>query len=317
MVIIFLAVGLYMKELSEKHSKVLRALKKLSLQGGTTYDELSKLLKINKSSLYVYVYELRDAGYPISIRDNILYLEKPTTDNSKELKIKGDYFRIGLVADTHIGSKNADIHNLHKFYQIAEEWGADMILHAGDITEGFNVYKGQENEIEIWGADEQVAQVVDKYPDNLPTSFITGNHDLAVMKTAGVDIGKMIAKERQDMEYLGRYKADVKLGDFTIRLLHPDGGASYALSYRPQRYVEGYLAKGDNVGMLVYGHLHEQLILHHADTYVVLPGCFQKPTDYIIRKGLHPVIGGVLAEINAEQDKTEIIFKVVKLTKTL
>ncbi len=299
-------------ELNDNHFKVLRALKRLSKTGGATYDELEDATRIKKASLYVYIHDLREAGYPVEKVGDRLFLEQHTTKNSREITLDGTHFRVGLIADTHIGSKKFDEEHLHEFYRLAEEWGADIVLHAGDITEGFNVYRGQENEIDVWGVDEQVERAVEVYPDNLPTAFITGNHDLAVMKTAGVDIGKMIARERPDMEYLGRYVADVHLGDFTVRLLHPDGGVSYALSYRPQKYVEGYLAKGDDVGLLLFGHLHEQLILHHADTYVVLPGCFQRPTDYLIRKGLHPVIGGVLADISVKGGRVDIIFRVVK-----
>lgn len=299
-------------ELSDKHRKVLRLLKKMSKFGGTTYDELQNTTGYNRNTLYVIIHELRKEGYPIRINNNRLFIEQATTKNSREVTFDGNHFRIGLIADTHIGSKQFNEEKLRDFYKIAEDWGADAVLHAGDILEGFNVYRGQENEIDVWGVDAQVDLAVEVYPDNVPTVFITGNHDLAVMKTAGVDVGKLIARERPDMEYIGRYSGDVYLSDFHIKLLHPDGGVTYALSYKPQKYVEGYLAAGEELGLLLFGHLHEQIIMHHAKTYVVLPGCFQNATDYLLRKGLTPVIGGVLADINVKSGRTDILFRVVK-----
>src|SRR5690606_334896 len=89
--------------------------------------------------------------------------------------------------------------------------GCRRVYHAGDVIAGERVYSGQQYDLFLVGLDRQVDYVVEHYPSDLPTTFITGNHDLAYLKTVGIDPGRAIARERPDMEYIGQWARRVEI----------------------------------------------------------------------------------------------------------
>lgn len=122
-------------------------------------------------------------------------------------------------------------------YHIFKKEGVKIIIHAGDISDGYGVYRGQEFEVKCPGQDEQVEYVVKNYPKikGLDTFFITGNHDLRMYEKGGIDIGHSISQQRKDLHYLGQVTAKVIMADdTTMEILHPDGSCSMALSYKAQ-----------------------------------------------------------------------------------
>jgi hypothetical protein len=102
---------------------------------------------------------------------------------------------------------------------------------------------------------EHVNYCVENYPkeEGVTTYFITGNHDLDYMKVAGVDVGKLISASRPDLKYLGQYDATIRLNGIYIGLHHGGGGASYAQSYKLQKYVER-IGAGQKPQIYVLGH---------------------------------------------------------------
>jgi len=157
-----------------------------------------------------------------------------TLTKGKEISLQhfdGDFVRFGVVSDTHIGSLYHDAQALDFAYRFFEREGIGVVLHSGDLVEGEKMFRGQEYEISDYGLDAQVSRVVNDYPDNLYTRFITGNHDLSYWKRAGVDIGQIIASKRNDMEYMGADEADITFRNkkgfkVVVRLSHPGGGTA-------------------------------------------------------------------------------------------
>ena len=83
--------------------------------------------------------------------------------------------------------------------------------------------------------------VIKNYPSRpgITTHFITGNHDASIYKQVGYDIGQAIARERPDMNYLGRDCAVINITpNCTLELRHPWDGTAYALSYKVQKMIE-------------------------------------------------------------------------------
>ena len=230
--------------------------------------------------------------------------------NVKPLQIEiGEEYKFGAIADTHLCSKEEKLEALHAFYKMCKDEGVTDIYHAGDVIAGQGVYRGQEYEIHTFGADNQVAYCAENYPreEGVTTHFILGNHDYIYYQQIGLDVGKAISEKRDDMNYLGVFEADVKVGNTTlIRLIHPGGGMPYAMSYRMQKYVE-QIASGKKPRIIVSGHQHTAMDFFYRNIYVLQAGCFEGQTMLILRKGINPVVGGYIVTVKLSNDNKKSI----------
>ncbi len=217
---------------------------------------------------------------------------------------KGDWYKVGLISDAHLGSKYQQITHLHTAYEYFEEQGVDTVLNAGDITDGQHVYRGQEMELFKHGADAQMEYAIEMYPqkEGITTYFITGNHDEKHYKRAGIKVGKWIGKSREDMEYLGVHGATVKVHGIEFYLMHGSGGVAYARSYKLQKIIE-QIAPGDKPHFLILGHFHVQCILpRYRNVIGVQMPCFQAQTPYLKAKGKNPEVGAFIMEFKIDEE---------------
>jgi hypothetical protein len=107
----------------------------------------------------------------------------------------------------------------------------------------------------------------------------------------------LISKERKDMIYLGKLGAYVNLREnIKMHLLHPDGGGSYAKSYRPQKLIENYSSE-NKPNILLSGHFHTSMQFYTRNVHAFVTGCFEAQTPFLLRKGLYPEVGGWEIEI--------------------
>lgn len=214
-------------------------------------------------------------------------------------KLAGDKYRFAVVSCTQIGSKYQQLSHLHTFYKLCKKRGIELVLHCGDLVDGSKVYRGQEYELFLHGADEQREYVVSNYPyvPGIKTKVIMGNHDESFWKTDGYNIVDAICDKRDDMEYLGDYLAFVKVDGIKVGIMHSAGGVPYARSYKPQKIVE-QLSPEVKPHMLFIGHWHVQChIPAYRNVEAFSMGCFQSQTPFLTRLGLSPNIGGLLVEI--------------------
>lgn len=218
-------------------------------------------------------------------------------------------FEVGVVSDTHLCSTNEKLNELHTIYAIFNKIGIKTVFHSGDLLCGWKVYNGQENEVKVFGADNQIKYVVDNYPkiDGITTYFISGNHDLAWLKLAGIDVCKTISSQRPDMVYLGQYQGDFILNGIKIRLFHGEGGGSYALSYKSQKVAE-QIPSGQKPQVLLCGHWHTSLYFFYRNIHILHCGAFEGQTLYLTRKGINPSIGGWTLKMRTSKNKSLIAF---------
>lgn len=190
--------------------------------------------------------------------------------------------KIGVGSDIHMGSRFTDFGDMNDLFKRFKKEGVDAVYLAGDMTEGYNMRPGHSLEVNMHGADEQVKGVVEHVPNiGKPIYFICGNHDHSHFKSAGVDIGKMIDKDRKDMHYLGFNSAKVVLGDNTVmELVHPGKGSAYAVSYNPQKMIESYSSEG-KPNILVIGHYHKAEYLYYRAVHAIQAGCLQNQSDFM------------------------------------
>lgn len=212
--------------------------------------------------------------------------------------------RFALMGDTQFGSKYAQITHLHNFYDLCAELGIDTVYHTGDITDGLKMRPGHEYELYLISADEMREDVVKNYPkrDGITTYFITGNHDASLYKHVGYDIGAAIARDRDDMVYLGRDCAVVELTpNCNLELRHPWDGTAYSISYKPQKMINA-MDSEEKPTILAIGHYHKLEYLFYRNIHTFQTGCFQSQTPFTRGKGIDVYIGGWIVELRVDKD---------------
>jgi predicted phosphodiesterase len=261
-----------------------------------------------KSAIYKKLAKAKKLDKEISKPKGKQKIEYPDIYNNKfKLDLEGSqYEQIGIVSDTHMGSKHQQITYLNEVYDIFKARGIKHVFHSGDITEGSGMRKGHEHEIFLHGADEQTEYIIDNYPkrDGITTYFILGNHDMSHMKNGGTNIGKRIDEKRDDMVYLGVYNAKINLGDNCImELNHPLDGASYAISYAIQKMADSYSGNA-KPNILINGHHHKMAYLFYRNIHCIEAGTFEAQTPFMRGKRISAHVGGIILHINLDDTGT-------------
>lgn len=219
--------------------------------------------------------------------------------------------QFAVVGDTHFGN----------IYEATDEWraflgrlhceGVNTVLHCGDVLDGHRVYRGHEYEVHALGFAEQRKHFLESFatPPGMKFFFITGNHDTSFKNLAGVDIGNSLAEARPQWTFLHEDYGDVTLRtangrQYRVRLVHPDGGTSYAISYRAQKHAES-LDGGNKPNMLCMGHYHKaEHLPHYRNIDVIQAGCWQWQTPFMARKGSPAHVGGWIVRVTVGDDKS-------------
>lgn len=290
-----------------------------ALSGGTTSQALAEKLGVTERIAAAMIEEKQAAGYNVRESGGVWKIEKdliPTDNHFSDAWDGEKVIRFGLMGDTQINSKYAQLTHLHKLYDIYEREGITTVFHAGDIDDGEQMRKGHQYELYNQGVDDHKDEIVRVYPrrKGLRTRFITGNHDASMVRLAGVDIGRMIAAERDDMEYLGQDSAVVSLTDnCTLELRHPGDGTAYAISYKIQKMIEA-MGGGEKPSILAVGHYHKaELMPVYRNVHSIQTGCFQSQTPFMRGRSIAAMMGGWTVELHLNIDggieriKTEFI----------
>jgi predicted phosphodiesterase len=229
-------------------------------------------------------------GYNL-VREPDLTTKHYEVDTSR---FTGKVVTFGVVSDTHLGSKFQQMTFLNQAYDLFAEEGITDVLHCGDMFGGNgHVYRGQVYELFCHGADETIAYGVANYPkrDGITTHVISGNHDLSFLQSEGLDVVAAVARQRDDINYLGQYSAVVNFGELKVGLHHGEGGCSYARSYKLQKLIE-QLAPENKPHALFLGHYHVACGLEmYRNVFARMMPCFEAQTPYLVRKALYPELG--------------------------
>lgn len=211
--------------------------------------------------------------------------------------------KFGLIGDTHFGSMYCQPYNLEAYYDYAHKQGVSTIYHAGDVLSGHKVFRGHDFEVSDYGFDAQVERLSKSAPrlNGMSTKFITGNHDASFHHAIGVSVGMKIQQARPDWIFLGDMQADVIMqcpaGKYRLRLLHPDGGTAFAMSYKPQHII-GALSGGDKPNMIGIGHYHKaEMMPAYRNVCSLQVGTFESQTPFMARKSSPAHVGGWIVEV--------------------
>lgn len=267
---------------------------------GMSLEKMCDFLEMKDYEVLGLISLMKQNGYVIDYVDGQIIQVQNDLVNKEGFFMPKDKTHIKFLAisDTHCGSKWDNIDLINYAYEVAEREGCDFVTHSGDIVEGDFHNKRPDHIYQVRALGmEQLDYVVDKYPkSDIPTYFIIGNHDATFIKTCGADIGKMIAKERPDLTYLGQDLADLKINKIKIRLRHGAGSASYSKSYKLQKYCET-LPIEEIPNVILQGHFHFSGYFKNRNIHCFNVPSLQGYTPFAKAMGMESEMGFWLIDI--------------------
>lgn len=164
----------------ENTKKVLQILQKRNARH--KLKELSELTKLTPKQVESAIAEIRESKNNLVFAkfDKTYYFSTvPTwyqnqTDLSRKMPLKG---AMGFISDTHLGSVAERLDLVKYAYQMFEKAGVKHVFHCGDMTDGWQEYRGHINYVKVFGDSPQAIRVIKSYPKvpGITTYVIAGN----------------------------------------------------------------------------------------------------------------------------------------------
>lgn len=276
----------------------------------TVAKQVAKVFDVDYKTIYSkvrgYIRRAKDKPIQPAKEEKRVIIQNQEPSSHKSVWDGTKTLKIAIMGDTQMGSKYTQLTHLNNFYDICKEEGIKDVYHTGDITDGLKMRVGHEYELYAVSADDMIEDVVKRYPkrDGITTHFITGNHDASIYKQVGYDMGNAIARQRDDMEYLGRDCSVVYLTPkCKLELRHPWDGTAYALSYKLQKMIES-MESDSKPNILAVGHYHKAEYMFYRNVHALQTGCFQAQTPFTRGKNISVHLGGWIVEIKVTDDGT-------------
>lgn len=254
----------------------------------TPFMEICKKLELQDYEVAGLITVMHEEGYNIEFLNGEVVVRKTPKkqEDVYELPNNLEHLKLLLISDTHLASKYDRLDILRYLYTKADDLGVKHVLHSGDFTDGRSNRPEQVYELREASYEGQVDYCVDKYPTfDGKTYAISGNHDDWWYKAAGSEIVKSIARQRDDIVYLGPDVADLKIGGLKIRLFHGSGGGAYAKSYKLQKYLDT-IPLAERPDILQTGHIHQSFYMKQDKTHCFQTSCLEDLTPYCRGMGL-------------------------------
>lgn len=242
--------------------------------------------------------EITKAGYtPQELKEFIQGMQKQKSNTINDYVIGKEHSKFILFGDQHIGNINYDKGLMKLLAKTAKKEKVDFVACTGDIFDGW--YQNRPSSIfeqNAIGFDNQMKLAVEELGQlEVPLAFITGNHSYnTFVRGAGVEAGPYLEDKLKtkglEAKYLGNAEGDIYINNTLVRLLHPDGGTAYALSYRPQKIIEA-LESGKKPQVLGIGHFHKAEYLFYRNVHALQSATLCGQTKYMKGKGIAAMKG--------------------------
>lgn len=275
------------------------------------FEELCDRLDMSPKKMRELVEEARSEGMHVHFEHGqvaILKAEPSTApQESGILPVVGKIQRVGVISDTHLGSKYCLRAQLRDFVEYAyHERGVREILHPGDVLDGNYKKNGQIYECSHVGLDAQIEDLYETLPQlpGLTYHAITGNHDETLWADTGHDTGHAIEryfrhppdgrKPRNDLKFYGNRGAHLMMRGIRVHLWHPRSGKSYARTYHLQKLATLY-AGGEKPQLTLAGHWHVSAYCVERGIHMIACPTFQGGGSAFGKSlGGAPEIGGLV-----------------------
>lgn len=296
-----------MKKETTFKEKVYLVLKKT--KRSFSLEELSVKFDCSESKIKTAIKQLEKEGKNIlKLNDGVEltdHIDKSQPTVIPQGAMIGKRIKFGFVTDNHLCSKYERLDVLIALYQRFQAEGVTTVYNAGNVIDGearFNKF-----DIHVYGMENQCNYFANMYPQvkGIDTYFITGDdHEGWYVQREGINIGKFMEQKarehgRTDLHYLGHMEHDVILkapkGQAVMRIVHPGGGSSYAISYTSQKLVESY-SPGEKPQVLLMGHYHKMAFDFIRGVYVIQGGTTMDQSPFMRKKRLDAHVGGWICE---------------------
>ncbi|HBM45405.1 MAG: hypothetical protein UT05_C0013G0003 [Parcubacteria group bacterium GW2011_GWF2_38_76] len=308
-------------EFTEDEQKLISLLHKND--GVCSIKELSSEMDKSSDGILTIAQSIKEKGILIWNEEGFgnLYLGGSLVELPPEdLPVKDNKIKIGLIADSYIGSKFQLNTALHQAFQIAEEEGVNFMIHLG-VTAG-KPTAAQKEEFFLQTAEEQAQYIIENYPksDKFKTRLIGGFHDNKWQKE-DKNVLATVCEERKDLVYRGDFQSDFPLRrgveegakcPILRAIYHGGDTAPYAKSYGVQGVEENLIQDIDDLfkstkpdigvvaGQGVYLALPGESVRHLGS----VPALRMIPPSILRKKNrvVAPTIGFVILTIRFDED---------------
>jgi len=208
-------------------------------------------------------------------------------DERKNYCFDGKTVTLGVITDTHIGSKYTHPDRLPAAFEIFDRYMVDMVFHCGDVFEGLSNRPDHVYECTQIGYDAQLEEGRRVFSEwtQTPVHVIAGNHDLWYKKSSGANIVRELCGGQENLIYEGDHEGDVYIDGACLRLWHGNDAGSYAHSYRLQKLIESFTG-GEKPNALFAGHVHKSLYSFDRHVHCLSAGSMQSQSGWMRSKRL-------------------------------
>lgn len=216
-------------------------------------------------------------------------------------------FKALIIGDTRLGCKYQQLSELNTSFKEAFNNGYNNVILLGDVTEG--LYPLKNRYYSTLFADttmDQIDCVVNTYPyiEGMKTYFITGDQDLTHTSKNGIDIGRVISSQRDDMIYLGNMRCLLNIKKAKILLEHLKIGKfdrAKTISLKSQDAIAAMRSE-EKVDLILNGHLLvDQQFQERGMEYISVPSLVAT-TPRIRSNAVPHNVGYVLLNIKLTKD---------------
>ena len=189
-----------------------------------TFEEIQSLLNLESEELLNYITQINmenNQKIPIGFingKPKIIYHKK--TFETHDFDFPKNKLTLMLVSDKHIDHNDDRVKYIEHVYNEASRRGVDYVFDLGDILNGPSSQIHNPDKVLTGTLEGSLSRLIKYHPTNIPTYFITGNHDLKFNKSDMCDIGRLIESEVKNMIFLNNLFAPINIGNLRINLTH-------------------------------------------------------------------------------------------------
>ena len=280
-----------------------------------TCDEVCSHFGLNILEFGCIINRLKQTGINILVSG---FGEDATILNLDERNLNGDNiytidigdereFNALVISDPRLGSRYQQLSRLNFSYLEAYRNGFDKAILLGDITEGLYSLKNQYHDtLFLDTTEKQVEYVINNYPyiEGMKTYFITGDQDMTHTAKNGINIGRLISLERDDMVYLGDMRCTLNVKKMKILAQHLKIGKfdrSKTISLKPQDAIYAMRSEED-ADIILDGHLLSSEQLTERGMREIAVPSLVATTPRIRKSAIPHNVGFVLLRTNLTKD---------------